>query len=312
MYDRPKSGRLNLKPEQWRTILTVAGWAALVLIGALLTWYGFRDGGNGDQSATAVPTVGALTPQPLATAPDSPLVPALEATFTPEPTQAPTAIPPTPTPQSARLVAGSTGVNIRGGPGINYNISGFLDAGAEALVIGRYQDWWQIQTTAGPGWVFGDLVTAYNTENVPDVVPPAPPPTAIPPTATSIPPTAAPTQPPPPALPGDFRGIVPRSFSIENAPGPFGGAGDIWFNFDVLNSAGETVLYTAIGTFVEETGQFQRSWTNAGLDSGATLAHRDHINQFSLGSGTYHLWLRICWPDGACDNMKGPVEIRIQ
>jgi hypothetical protein len=207
---------------------------------------------------------------------------------------------------------GETGINIRGGPGTNYTRLGWLEAGTVVPVIGRYDDWWQVQYSGGVGWLYGDLVTAANIENVPQVEPPAPPPTAVPPTATPVPPPTAVPATSPPALPTDFRGLVANNFSIENAPGPFGNAGDIWFNFDVRNNSGGSVGFSALGAFVEETGQYQRSWTNGSISRGASLVWRDRINQFSLSSGTYHIWLKVCWSDGACDLMKGPVEVRIQ
>jgi len=70
-------------------------------------------------------------------------------------------------------VAGADGVNVRSGPGTNYAHLGYLDPGAQAEVIGRYGDWWQIRYNDAPGWVFGELVTVSNADSVPQVEPPA-------------------------------------------------------------------------------------------------------------------------------------------
>jgi uncharacterized protein YraI len=89
-------------------------------------------------------------------------------------------------------------MNVRGGPGTNYNIIGAANPGERYPVTGKNNDgsWWQINYNGQPGWVFGELVTAQNVQAVavaPNI--PAPPPTNTP---APVPPTSVPepTQPP--------------------------------------------------------------------------------------------------------------------
>jgi hypothetical protein len=93
-------------------------------------------------------------------------------------------------------------MNVRGGPGTNYNIIGAATSGQRYPVTGKNNDgsWWQIDFNGQPGWVFAELVTAQNVQAVaiaPNI--PAPPPTntpaPIPPTPVPQP-TAVPQQPP--------------------------------------------------------------------------------------------------------------------
>lgn len=113
-----------------------------------------------------------------------------------EPAEEPTA---TPTPLAAEVVI-SQQINVRGGPGTTYNILGGAQPGQRFPVTGKNQagDWWQINFNGQSGWVFGQLVTTQNVEQVAIVQNiPAPPP---PPPATNTPvpqPTQAPAEPPP-------------------------------------------------------------------------------------------------------------------
>jgi hypothetical protein len=211
----------------------------------------------------------------------------------------------------AYIVAGADGVNVRTGPATSFTRIGYLDPGAQANVFGKYADWWEIAYEGGTGWVFGDIVTAYNTDSVPDVQPP-PSPTAAPvaPTVapTAVPPTVAPTTAPP-TIAGGIQGL---DFSVEDAPGPFGAAHDIWFNFSVRNTNQAAVTISGLGVYVQDTSQFQQSWSTYVLAAGETIIWRDHINQFGLGPGTYSLWLRVCFPDGGCADLRGPIAATIQ
>ena len=110
--------------------------------------------------------------------------------------------------------------------------------------------------------------------------------------------------------PVDFRGLVPDEYLVENAPGPYATGQSIWFNMWITNVSSGSVEYTALGTWVEETGQFQKSWTHSEIAAGQQFAWRDYIR--ISNPGTYHLWLRICFSDGACFNMLGPVTVAIQ
>ena len=109
--------------------------------------------------------------------PDEPDEPA-EPTDEP-PSSEPTSVPTTVPSAVETMVAGADGVNIRSGPGTNYARLGYVDPGAQAEVIGRYGDWWQIRYNDAPGWVFGELVTVSNADSVPQVESPAAPTTVV-------------------------------------------------------------------------------------------------------------------------------------
>ncbi len=112
--------------------------------------------------------------------------------------------PPTATPvPKAMVTIGGTQMNVRAGPSILYQIIGQAYPGEEFEVTGKNPglgDWWEIKyrSDAVRGWVFSQLVTPRDTQNVTvaAVIPPEPTRTPVPtPTVTPIP---APTQPPAP------------------------------------------------------------------------------------------------------------------
>ncbi|NLE45823.1 MAG: SH3 domain-containing protein [Chloroflexi bacterium] len=305
----------------------IAGWALLLVVAGGLIWFGFfRNRGGGQPEPGADVTV---APSPTASL--IPLVTQQLPTATTEsPTDLPepTAIAPTPvSPAVARIVAGVDGANVRTGSDTSYERIGYLDPGAEARVIGRYDGWWQIDYNGVTGWVYGEIVTASNTEDVPEVVPPTltpmpatatpPPPTAttesVDPTIETASPTTTATVTPdvqtatPGPAPGD---VVANAFSVEGAPGPFDVDADIWFNGDVTCAAGQDVNYTHLGAWVEQTAQFQVSWSNETLTSGQRFTWRDRIAIAS--PGTYNLWLRVCFGETNCTNLSGPVVVEVQ
>jgi uncharacterized protein YraI len=83
------------------------------------------------------------------------------------------------------LVSANTDVNIRTGPGIAYDIIGFLPTGGTAPLVGRNDanTWWYIQFAAGAGghaWIAGSVTTASCLPGVVQVVAAPPLPTAAP------------------------------------------------------------------------------------------------------------------------------------
>ena len=306
------------RPRRGGGILLVVGWLLAVVVGVWLVWYGFTWIGENGQSEDASSVVGSPTPTQMAVwptatpLPPSPTPSPAPPTAMPLPTVVlePTAVPATATPVAAAIVAGEQGVNVRTGPGTSYTRLGYLEPGTRADLIGRYGDWWQIRYEGAPAWVFGDLVTASNADNVPQVQPPTAS-TAAP--VTAVPATLVPTAVPPTVAPANFRGLVPEGYQVEGAPGPYAAAHEIWFNMWIHNASANTVEYKAVGTFVEETGQSQKSYAYSDFQPDQRFdPHRDHINQFTLESGTYHLWMMICFMDDQCFKMLGPVTVTIQ
>jgi hypothetical protein len=216
------------------------------------------------------------------------------------------------------ITAGAQGVNVRSGPGVNFAVLGRLEPGVQAQVVGRYSNWWQILYNGNPAWVSGDVVTAANVEAVPQV---QPPPSPVPPTA--VPPTAAPTAVPPTV--SSTRGLTSGSFIVSNktrstrsqagtvyAPGPYALNTPLWCDWQVSNGSVTTISYSSLGPWVEEANYHKKSWTNTTLQPGNTfgLNWEDHIE---IGTaGTYKIWLRICFTDGVCANLAGPVSVTIQ
>jgi len=291
----------------------VIGWVAFLVAGIALVWFGFfrkpkdvdvtpeaQSSSTPEQTVTLA-VVASVTQAPTAT----PLLP----TMTPIPTVAPA----TATSAMPKIIAGVDGANVRTGSDTTYTKVGYLDPGAEARILGQYNGWWQIDYNGTPAWVYGEIVTAENADGVPEVLPPASP---TPPPATAVPDTPTPaataTPGPPTATSGPptINGLVAKDYNVEGAPGPFDNNDQIWFNMKIDCIAGDRVEYTALGTWVEETGQFQKSWTNQHFDPGQRFEWRDHL-KIGSGNGTYHLWLRICFSNSNCVNMLGPIQVEV-
>ncbi len=302
----------------------ILGWLVLVALGIGLIWVGFvrSPGRDAGQAVTSAELPASPIPAPTQT-------PALYPTFTPPPTVAtPTPLPvdspvatptpPTPTevPVTPVATVGENGVNVRSGPGTNYTKLGYLEPSAQANVIGRYNDWWQVQYNSGTGWVFGELVTASDADSVAQVEPP-PAPTAAP--VTAIPPTAvAPTTAPQPtAAPAtDIRGLHPDKFEVEGAPGPYNVGQAIRFHIWITNKTGAPVEYDYLGVQVEETGRVQKSYfstpPNYCAFAPGQFYHSDQMHDKIDAPGTYHLWLVIQFRDGNGFRLLGPVEVVVQ
>jgi hypothetical protein len=310
----------DFQSGQQRTMLIVAVIAVLALIGIGLLLVGFVLG-NRQPDDQPLPTATSAMPvvQPPAGG-------AIVPTFTPLPTVTPPLPTDTPQPTSApepMIVAQEGGVNLRSGPGTTFSVVGRLEGGSSARVTGRYADWWQVDYGGTSAWVANWVVSDSDTAGVSEVVPPPSPipPTSVPPTA--IPPTSAPTAIPATAMP-DTRGLRADTFVVGNKNGDsvkpnttFGNAGDVWFYMRITNTSGGPIVIPQWGLYVEETGDFQKSWGGPGggepltIPSGGVMDWMDHINQFTLGAGKFKVWMRACFQDGYCVNLAGPVQIDI-
>jgi uncharacterized protein YraI len=118
-------------------------------------------------------------------------VPAVLAfTDTPAPIPTDTLVPTACVP----MVTANTNANVRSGPDVAYDVVGYLSLGGTALVTGRNDanTWWYIEyasASGGHAWIAGSVATASCLPSVVQVVAAPPlPPTAVPPTATDVPP----------------------------------------------------------------------------------------------------------------------------
>jgi hypothetical protein len=204
------------------------------------------------------------------------------------------------------IEAGEGGVNVRSGPGTDFEAIGRLEPGDKAAVTGKYADWWQIDYSGASAWVANWVVTSYDTDGVAEVEPPASPvpPTAAP--ATAVPPTKTPAPAP---VAAECRGLVANDFQVEGAPGPYAAGAEIWFNMWISNKTGSDIDYYSLGVQVEETGQYQQSYSYSYVGN-TQFNHRDHI--FIKEPGTYHLWLTIGFTESEWCRLMGPVQVVIQ
>ncbi len=112
------------------------------------------------------------------------------AQFVPSPTTQPTAT------QCVAMVTTNTNANVRIGPDTAYDIIGAIPLGGTARVAGQNQakTWWYIEFAGGPGgyaWIAGSVTTATCIPSALQIVAAPPLPTAIPATATTVPPVVA-------------------------------------------------------------------------------------------------------------------------
>lgn len=121
----------------------------------------------------------------------------------------------TPTPSRPIVVTNRT-INIRSGPGTNYSIIDTVSSGRKFFVTGKNPPgtWWEIVYNSHGGWVYGELVTATDTQNVKIIA--VAPPTRINPTNTPPRPTATKLKPKPKPTNTTHPKYVPISPSYEN------------------------------------------------------------------------------------------------
>jgi hypothetical protein len=102
-------------------------------------------------------------------------------------------------------------------------------------------------------------------------------------------------------------------YQVEGAPGPYALGQDIWFNLWITNQSGAAVEYTALGTWIQENGEFQKSYVYSSLPAGQKFAHRDHLYAHQITTtGTFHLYLAICFTEDECARLSGPVTIIVE
>jgi uncharacterized protein YraI len=130
----------------------------------------FADGpeGKGWVSAEVAEFVGEVDDVPVVEA--SPIEATEEAdtagdSTTPEPTETPVGKSQSQPDNLPQVQIPTGGVNVRSGPGLNFDLLGRLDEGVSAVVVGRNEtgDWWQIEYEAGENglaWV-ADVVVDF-------------------------------------------------------------------------------------------------------------------------------------------------------
>lgn len=209
-----KTRQATEEPEVYAVQKDLTGWkfsrrdflaAASVATAAAVTGAAAGCGPGPEEAATptAVKPTHTLTPTKV-----------MQLTRTPTPTKTSTSTPTktptkTPTPQPIAIVD-TEGLNVRKGPGTDYDILGSVKRGDELVIVGRLADksWYQIEYEELKGWVFGGLVIAENADQVPVI-------TDIPPTNTPAA-TATPAESlTPTPLPGVEGTVQPGQEGIE-------------------------------------------------------------------------------------------------
>lgn len=144
----------------------------------------------------------------------------------------------------------NVGLNVRTGPGTNYDRITVLGAGTQAPIIGRIGDnsWWQIRSGFNVGWVSAQFTSVYGICTAVPVVnpPPSPTPTGASPTprASATPtPTPTPTISPTPGKP---------DLVISSIAGP---------TSVTLPSDAVTFAVTITNTGIGPSGQFANKFT---------------------------------------------------
>ena len=176
-------------------------WQATTPGGYTISVTAYREDGTASNTATV--NVNVISPAPTEIETEEITEPTEEQPPADPPTPVPTDPPPptddpaTATPDRATALF-TTGINVRAGPGTNFNppIGQFAaNSTAEILSLNMDGTWLKVRFGSGEGWVYRPLVEVQgNIDNLPrEQGPPPPPPTAVPPPTT---PPEQPTQPP--------------------------------------------------------------------------------------------------------------------
>lgn len=217
-----------------------------------------------------------------------PTVEVAAPTDTPPPAE-PTA---TPTPEAAIAVA-NQGMNVRGGPGTNYQIIGGAQAGDQFVIRGKDNSgaWWQVDYNGRDGWLFAQLVNVSNTDGVAVAqnIPPPPPPTntPVPPPPTNTPVPAQPTQPPAPPAP-TYKFNVAVVGKCERQPAGNWFEGRTYINGQPANGYKVVFSYAPDGPHVTAPVQ---SGPHEGYPGWRTGYYSHIINARGAQAGNWFVWV---------------------
>ena len=160
------------------------------------------------------------------------VVPLTPTAASEEPTNTPTpSATPLPTSGQATVLLNS---RCRSGPGTNYSTLLFLSAGDLVTIVGKYSDWFLIETGAPPTqcWVYGNALQAnFEVSGIPPVEPP--------PTPTPVP------------VPPEFRNLSGPIGSYDSCNVPvfsvdvidLDGVQEVWLYFEVGYNSEVYVVY---------------------------------------------------------------------
>lgn len=234
--------------------------ASLLVLSPAFLFVVFRSLDQGNTTGGAVArayrraTVPTWTSTPDPNAPPTP-------TRTPRPTETAT---PVPTPP--HVIVGAN-MNVRAGPGTEYEIIGGAQAGEEFKITGRNNPatWWRISYNGLRGWVFGELVTPYNAGKVVAVLMPTPR------AAVASTPTRAPTatRAAAPVVQSEGEAIYTMAGALHLLDRQFKGTLSEWSRLSpeerdkTIKFHGELLVYAmrycnmsleAVGTMIDENG----------------------------------------------------------
>lgn len=212
------------------------------------------------------------------------------------PAEAPAEPTATPTPAAAQATA-SQGMNVRAGPGTNYQIIGAAQTGDRFTIKGKDPTgaWWQVDYNGRDGWLFGQLVSAQNTDGVAVAqnIPPPPPPTATPvprptqpPAQPTQPPAAQPTQPPAPSTKYKFNIVVVSR--CERQP-----AGN-WFEGTTYIGAQPANGYKVVFSYAPDAPPITApviSGPHPGYDGWKPGYYSHIINASNPKAGDWYVWI---------------------
>jgi hypothetical protein len=238
----------------------------------------------------------------------------------------PTATP-TPVPPSTPQALAQTNLEIRSGPGDEYDLLGYLPTGVSAVITGRdeTEQWWQIRTSLGMigfGWIKAgsNFSEATNAQSMPiALAPPTPTGTATP---ALDPPTSTPTPTPnsftstPISLRSTATSTLPATRSLATATSAAATAPSIapatpapttvpsipTGQFTLLKPTLDTTSTGPVefewrwdGPIGPDQGFEIRVWREGEPPAGAHNAVEDNRNGYvvALGNNTYRLSLNI-------------------
>ena len=219
------------------------------------------------------------------------------------------------------LLTLTSGVHLRTGPGVEYELLGSEPSGFEAQVMGQSSDgeWYQIKYGADVRvWVAAPLVSLnVQKSSIPVVLAPTLSPATSVPLATSVPEVAATTTSESGLTTSSHDAISGKTFTVEGVfkPGSSNlsllNGDSIYVNMRIVNSSSAEVSFGAWGVYSDLYPNFHYIFNGDGdadkIGANTEYSWRDQIK--ITGSGTHRLQMGICFGTAAsCLSTKPPAS----